>query len=317
MPLCIKDANFSAEKNDRCLLLATDDSGKTTFLKAISGFDDKFFGKVFLEGKEIREISDEDKRFSIIFDSPILLNSTIDKNLNYLYENLKTKASTDEQKLELLKSFNLNFRLKDKIKKLSLFEKFKLCLLRVFIKNSRIVFIDNILKNDFSEEEITELKELLEKILKDKLVFMCANEKTFLKNKEFFEWFSATKILYLNKAKLVEFKNYEEFNENLVDLNACLFCENLERREGFCILQEGCFYLSFEDKFEIKLDKKFNSSFAGLKLIENENEDIVLVYQKGLSVDLTKNNDVNKLFGDGKLAVFSKLDGNRVIWKCC
>lgn len=317
MPLCIKDANFSAEKKDRVLLLASDDSGKTSFLKAISGFDDKYFGNVFFEGTEIRKIDDDKKMFSIIFDKPILLNSTIDKNLDYLFDSIGKEKPSDEQKTKFLSEFGLNFKLKDKIRKLSIFEKFEFCFLRAFIKNSRIVFIDDILKNNFQREEVEELKKLTKKVSNDKLVFLCASEKSFLKQKEFFDEFKPTKTLYLSKAKLSEFKNFKEFEEKIIDLNACSFCDDLERKEGFCILQNGSFYLSFDEKFEIKIDKKFNLNFEKMKLSENENEDIVLVYKKDLEVDLTKNNDVNNLFEQGKLAVFSKVDGNRVIWKCC
>ena len=43
-PLCLKDVSFSLEKKQRALVLALDDMGKTTLLKTVSGFDDKYFG---------------------------------------------------------------------------------------------------------------------------------------------------------------------------------------------------------------------------------------------------------------------------------
>ena len=313
-PLCLKDINFSMSKNDRVLLLGLDDKGKTILLKTLSGFDEHFFGKVFIEGKEIRTISDEEKNVSLIFDEPILINSTIEKNIDFLFETLKKEIPSTDEKQELLKKVNLDYDLKYKVKKLSLFEKFELCFLRCFIKNSRILFIDDILKNNFSEDELSELKIILETFFSDKPIIFSANNKSYLKNKAFFEWFKPTKILYLNFAQIFEFSSFDEMNKNVVDLDMTLFLNNFESKEGFCLYQEGAYYLSFDDgKIEIKLDKKFNDNFEKLKLSDGENEDIVLIFKKGLDVDLTKNNDFNKMLTDKKFMIFSKIDRSRVL----
>ena len=87
-PLCLKDINFSADKDDRVLVLALDDNGKTSLVKTLSGFDERFFGKVFLQDTEIRAISDKDKNVSVLFDAPILLNSSIEKNVKTILESL-------------------------------------------------------------------------------------------------------------------------------------------------------------------------------------------------------------------------------------
>ena len=53
-PLFLKDINFSADKDDRVLVLALDDNGKTSLVKTLSGFDERFFGKVFLQDTEMK-----------------------------------------------------------------------------------------------------------------------------------------------------------------------------------------------------------------------------------------------------------------------
>ena len=154
-PLCLKDVNFSMAQNDRVLVLGLNDKGKTSLLKTLSGFDMHFFGKVFIEGKEIRSVSDEERNVSLIFDEPVLINSSIEKNIDFLFETLKREIPEKQEKQELLKRFNLNFDLKHKVKKLTTFEKFKLCFLRSFVKDSKILFVDDILKNEFNAEEIS------------------------------------------------------------------------------------------------------------------------------------------------------------------
>ena len=311
-PLCLKDVNFSAEKNDKVLLLGLDDKGKTTLLKTLSGFDDKYFGEVLLNGKEIRKIPDTEKNFSLIFDYPILLNGTIDLNLNYLFETIGKEVLLDKEKYNILKKFNLNYKLSDKIKKLSLFEKFKLCLLRVYIKSPKIIFIDDILKINFSNEEFDELFEIIEMISKDCLLIMCAGEKGFKNNSLFIEKFSWSKVLYLNNMKINEMKNLKEFYDNPIDLDALEFNEEFEIIEGYCVFQDAAYYISINDEYVVKLDKSLHASLDKLKLANLENEDIVLAYKKGMKLDFSKNNDINEMLKRGEIIIFSKLDRSRI-----
>lgn len=311
--LCLKDVNFVMNKNDKALVLGLKDCGKTTLLKTLSGFDDKFFGRVSINGKEIRQIPDENKNVSLIFDKPVLLNSTIDKNLDFLYKNLNRETPSDDEKLELLKQFGLGYELKTNIKKLSLFEKFKFCFLRTFIKNPNIIFVDDIFKSNFSQEENSELVEILKMVSKNKLLFLCANDKSFLSNVNLFNELKWNKVLYLNNAKVSEFKSLDDFQNDLVDLDACNFNENLTLKEGYCVCQDGCYYLSFDDKFVIKIDKKFENCFDKLKLAENENEDVVIAYKNELEVDLSNNEAFTKLMGNGDIKIYSKLDRSKVL----
>lgn len=312
-PLCLKDVNFSVKKNDRVLILGLEDKGKTSLIKTISGFDEHFFGNVYFEGEEIRKIPDENKCVSVIFDEPILLNSTIDKNLNFVYETLKKEIPSDIEKKELLDIFHLKFDLKFKIKRLSRFEKFKMCLIRVFIKKPKILFIDNILSHDFSQDEIAELKEIITLLMKDCLLFFTADNDSFVRYRDFFDWLNPTKVLYLNNSLVCEKHSIDDLFDNVYDLDVCSFSEDFEIKDGYCVFQEGDFYLSFDERVVVKLDKKFNDSFEKLKLSERENEDIILAWKKGLIFDLSKNNDVNNLIFEKKLMIFSKLDRSRVL----
>lgn len=312
-PLCLKDVNFSAGQKDKVLILALDDRGKTSLLKCLSGFEEKFFGKVFLDGKELRMIPDSEKFTSLILDYPILVNGSIDDNLNFLYGVLKKEIPIVDEKIKLLEKFGLNSDINLKVKKLTLFEKFKLCLLRTYVKNSRAIFVDDILKNNFSETEIGELIEILKDLSRDRLLVFASSEKSFLKCQSFFRSFDWSKVLYLNNTCLVERKNLIDFFDNAVDLDACLFNDNLVSHEGYCVYQDGCYYLSIEEKFVIKIDKKFGLNFAALKLENLENEDVVVVHDAALKLDFNKNNDFNSLLETKDVMVFSKLDRSRIL----
>lgn len=312
-PLCLKDVSFSAEKNDKVMILGAKDSGKTTLIKSLSGFDDKYFGSVKLAGKEMKTISDAEKNVSLILDYPTLIAGSIDKNLNFLFESLNLALPTKEEKQELLIKFNLDFPLKTNVKKLSCFEKFKLCFLRTYIKSPKIIFIDDFFKNEFNAEEQKQLIETLNFVCKDKLVFWCFGQNTFKNCKFVFDKFNFSKFFYLNLAKLHQFNCISNFLNNPVDLDACYFNDNFKQKEAYCLKQDGAFYLCFEENYFLKIDKKFDAEFEKLKLADNENEDVVMVFDKELKIDLTKDNEFNKLLENKKVHIFSKIDRSRVI----
>ena len=79
-------------------------------------------------------------------------------------------------------------------------------------------------------------------LLKNKPVIFAASNESFLKYKEFFEWFKPTKVLYLNFAKIYEKKSINEMFDDIIDLDMTLFFDGLEKKEGFCVYQEGSFY---------------------------------------------------------------------------
>ena len=127
-PLCIKDASFSFGKEDKVLILGVNGSGKTTLLKILSGFDTTYFGKIIVDGKDNKKIDDENRNISLLFSEPVLLNSTILKNLKFLFLTKKEMNVDEEEVLNTLKRFGFDVDLNQKVKNLNLLEKRKFCL---------------------------------------------------------------------------------------------------------------------------------------------------------------------------------------------
>lgn len=309
--LCLRDISFSACKKDKVLVLGLDDQGKSTLIKTISGFDEKYFGRVYLESVDIKTIADQDKKISLILSYPTLIDGSINENLDFLFETFGELVPSEDEKLKLLKLFNLNYNLDVNVKKLSIFEKFKLCFLRVYIKQPKIVFIDDFLGYNFSEIEMNEIFEIITMLTKDSLMFMCSNDKNFLQHKSFFNAFEWSKILYLNMTKLHEKQSLAEFLNSPIDLDALAFCEDFVSKECYCVFQEGNYYLSIDDII-VKMDKSLNIKFEALKLGDCDNEDMVLAHKKGIEVDFVNNNDINKMIADVEILLFSKLDRTRI-----
>ena len=55
-PLCLNDVSFVVEKNEKVIILGAKEMGKTTFLKALSSFDDTYLGQIFYNGKDLLQI---------------------------------------------------------------------------------------------------------------------------------------------------------------------------------------------------------------------------------------------------------------------
>lgn len=312
-PLCLKDIEFSVGAKDNVLVLGISGSGKSTLIKCISSYDDKYFGTVIINNREIRGLSDFDKNFSLILDKPVLLNSTVDKNLMFLYETLKKENPSENEKVELLKEFGIEKSLQTKTKKLTLVEQFKLCLLRVFVKQPQVIFIDDIFLNNFSNSEIVELLKIIKKISKDCLLFFVLNDKSYIKLRGIINDIEFNKIFYLNNAKLVQRQSIENFESDLIDLDSCFFINNLKQIEAYCVYQDGSYFLCFEEKFMLKIDKCFYDNFDLLKLSNNENEDVIVVCDSQTEIDYAKNNDFNKLIKENKIMIFSKLTRDKIV----
>ena len=106
-PLYLKDVNFSIAKNSKTMVLASKDSGKTTFLKVLSGFEDSRFGNIYLNGKELKEVSDKNKNFSLVLADLILFErKTIKQNLDYQLQISEIVGVDDESFHDAGNAFN-------------------------------------------------------------------------------------------------------------------------------------------------------------------------------------------------------------------
>ena len=117
-PLIFKDVNFSFQKNSKVLCLASKDSGKSTLIKVLSGFEDSRFGNILIDGKEIKQIRDEEKSFSLVLAEPVLLeNKTVRQNIDFQCEVCKIDKLSDENLKKIFKKYGVQIDLNTKAKK--------------------------------------------------------------------------------------------------------------------------------------------------------------------------------------------------------
>lgn len=310
-PLCLKDVSFSMRKNETIIVIGHDEMGKTTLLNCVSGFDSRYFGSVTLDGVEVKNIPDEDKGFSILYEEPILINGTIEKNLEFVCKTLGITKNREE-KQEILSKFKISQDLKTKVKKLSYIEKVKLNLARLYIKQPRLVFVDDIFKN-LSVEESAEVLDLVKEVTKNSTNILVFSKDAIVKNREILNSFKSNKVLYLNNSNGLLYKNFSEFEKSCVDLNAVKFFDYYKFVSGACYVEDDAYFFVDSTGVHFKFDKEFNKKFNNVKLDVIDGEDTVFVFKKELNLELYKNNDVNSYFKDGLIMMFLKLDGSRII----
>lgn len=310
-PLCLKDVCFSLKENDRLLVLGLEEMGKTTLINAISGFDNKYFGNVYFQNIDIKNILDADKGFSVIHEVPIMVKGSIDKNLDFACSVLGI-SKTIEEKQELLDKFCIGADLKTNVKKLDYNQMLKLNFARVYIKQPRILFVDNIFKN-IRQEDFNEVYEKFRLVSDKRTVVLTCDNTEVLNHPELVNWFNPTKILYINNANFYLYDSIESFMFDKIDLNVFCFTDEYKCIEGACFLQNDSYIFVDHTGIEVKLDKSFNSKLDAMKIDEIEGVDTALVFKKTENIDLSKNNDVNEALKKGKLNLYFKLDGSRII----
>lgn len=314
-PLCLKDVSFSMKKGDRLLVLAKHDEGKTTLLKVVSGFETSYFGKVFCEGNEIRNIEDNKKNFSLLLSEPVLLkDKTIRFNLDFLCEACGIAKLSDDDISELLNQFKIDREQKVKVKKLSLFEKRKLAILRSYIKNPKILFLDDQFYG-LSEDEQIQMREIYNILFGNKniTIITVAEPSSFKSNREFFEKLNFENVGYLNLSVLKKFENIGEFLNSYIDRDIFEFLEDFEKFECEIKNQNNEFFFITDKNKYIKFDNNFNNKIC--KTL-NENEDIEKVdvfVKKGINIDAIKDSEFNKLINNKDIFIYLKFDGTKVI----
>lgn len=312
-PLCLNDISVVLLEGQKVMVLGDDDSGKTTFLKAVSSFDDTYFGQIFYDGKDIKKYTDEEKNFSLLLSEPVLLNSTIEKNIDFLCEHLKKEKLSQKDIEDVCEKFLLKRKATEKIKKLTLCEKRKLAMIRAWIKNSDVVFFDDQFIG-LDENEQKEMLGLYEMFLKtNKTVVFAVSPKTFKENETAFKNLKIDRIVYLSFSKSFEFKNIEEFFEKKTDFNVLKFSNDFVFEKGCILRNEGVYYYQGKTEVLLKFDKVFYDKLSMLSLQNDEEEEVFVCFDKKIVFDDTDNENFNKSLKNHALWIFSAIDYKKII----
>ncbi len=199
----LKDININIAGNKMTALVGHSGSGKSTLLSLIPRIYDPISGKVEVDGQNIKEVklSSLRKEISIVDQNTTLFDDTVLNNIKYA----KPDASNDEifKAADMAMCTDFIDKLENKFEtkigengiKLSGGEKQRLSIARAFLKNSKIILLDEATSSLDSETE-EKIQKALEKLISNKTTIVIAHRLSTILN---------SNIIYvLDKGKVID-----------------------------------------------------------------------------------------------------------------
>ena len=159
------DVNLEIKKGEAVALLGEEHSGKTTLLRVLCKLEKDFTGEVYIKDIPLKKVDFSlDVNMGYIPAAPVFFEKkTVYQNLQALLKSRKINKSQREEKInKLLIEYNLEKFRDEKVKNLSLFEKYILSMARLSLREIELVLIDNIFEK-LSQEEYEKICELIKK----------------------------------------------------------------------------------------------------------------------------------------------------------
>ena len=181
--IAVDNVSFSVEKGEFLAIVGSSGSGKSTLLHLLGGVDRPTSGKVYVDGKDIYSLNDDNlaifrrRQVGIIYQFynliPIL---NVEENITLPCDLDGNKV--DENRLnELLKSLGLENRRKHLPNELSGGQQQRVSIGRALINNPAIILADEPTGNldSKSSEEIVELLKMTNKKYKQTIIMITHN----------------------------------------------------------------------------------------------------------------------------------------------
>ena len=199
----LEDVSFTAKQGEVTALVGPSGGGKTTVSRLAARFWDASSGKITVGGMDVSKIDPEKlfSLYSIVFQDVTLFNNTIMENIR-----IGRKDATDEEVIAAAKLANCEefaMKLPDKWNsmigengcELSGGERQRISIARAFLKNARIILLDEATSSLDVENE-TLIQSALSRLIKDKTVMVIAHRMRTVAG--------ADKIVVLSDGKVVE-----------------------------------------------------------------------------------------------------------------
>jgi ATP-binding cassette subfamily B protein len=214
----LHDVNVSLERGKTYALVGPTGGGKTTTASLMARLYDPTNGTVYLDGRDIRTYSDEERarKIGFILQEPFLFTGTVRDNI--VYGNPELQGLSDDDLLAHLRATNLH-RLMERFSEglgtttrasgdtLSLGQKQLIAFMRAVLRKPELLILDEATANiDTVTEEL--LEEILESLPKETTRVIIAHRLNTIQ--------SADSIFFVNGGTLTEAGSMEHAVEMLL-----------------------------------------------------------------------------------------------------
>ncbi|WP_246834005.1 ABC transporter ATP-binding protein [Pedobacter sp. G11] len=200
----LHNINLKFEKGKTYALIGPTGGGKTTTASLISRLYDATKGTVFLDGKDIRSFSPEERtqKIGFILQEPFLFTGTVKDNI--LYGNSQYKNVTDEELTKIINDAHLdallaifdeglNTPITSASDSISLGQKQLIAFMRAVLRNPELLILDEATANiDTITEQL--LTSILNKLSKETTLVIIAHRLNTIEN--------ADEIYFVNEGEV-------------------------------------------------------------------------------------------------------------------
>lgn len=210
----LKDISFNVSKSDVLAIVGPSGSGKSTLLRCLNLLEKPTSGKIIFEGtnlvnKDI-DLPKVREKMGMVFQQFNLFNHlTVLENLTLAPVKLKQmgEGHAKRKAFELLKMINLEDKINSYPSKLSGGEKQRIAIIRTLMMDPDIILFDEP-TSALDPMMVGEVLDLIKRLAdNNKTMIIVSHEMNFVKS-------IATKILYLNKGKIMFMGTNKEFFNN-------------------------------------------------------------------------------------------------------
>lgn len=205
----LKDTSFKIEKGQKIALVGETGAGKTTITNLISRFYDPTFGKILIDGIDIKNVDLESLRsqMGVMLQESFLFSSSIKENVRY-----GKLDATDEEIINACKAVNAHkfimelekgydTEVNERGARLSLGQRQLIAFARALISDPKILILDEATANIDTETEIL-VQNGIKELMKGRTSIVIAHRLSTIRD--------CDKIFVLSNGKITECGTHDE-----------------------------------------------------------------------------------------------------------
>ena len=215
----LRGVDFEVKSGETIAFVGSTGSGKSTIINLILNFYSPRLGNIYIDGKNIKDINRSSLRdqMAVVLQDAFLFETDIKDNIR-LDDNRYTDADVEKALIdvggEALVRRGINEKIFEKGNNLSQGEKQLISFARAYIRNPKLLILDEATSNIDTETEKV-IQKGIEKLKEDRTTFIIAHRLSTIKDVD--------KIIVLHKGKIIERGTHESlmvqdgFYKNMYD----------------------------------------------------------------------------------------------------